>query len=327
MDELLGNLTGGFFGETFDIFGLLGDMWTYIIKSANDATVNFTSSMSEMVNNLFFSYDKGYVGVIVVFHSLVGMFAAIVLVIITLKKGAQNLFDKAANGDSVPVTKLIMDVIKSCGLAVFLPWLTAFIMGVLPIFGKYILADAFVNIFYQMPGAGELKTSFGYFIPDDVAATLNGEWQTGISQLLNPGWWIFGTLFNLLVAIAFVCFVVRLCKFQVEMLIMDVTSIVAAIDSATDKKEFYELWIQSYKALIIDFIFNCLIFGLFSKCNGILWATPNPMASPYFVLELGAAACLMKGTILSNKFKQGGLAAGGVSAVANVARTAPMVLK
>lgn len=322
MDEFIDTLLKS--APAGSLFPLLEDLGTGIIMKVNEAKVNFINSGVQALKNLFFSYKDGWIGPIVLFNGVIGLFAATLLVIITLKKGAQNLFNMAGNENYVPATQLVMDVIKSSGLAVFFPWLTAFIMGFLPLFGELALGDALSGgQFYINSGI----TCFGNFISDEVAATLNGGWRTGISQLLNPGWWIPAALFNWLMVITIVCFMVKMCKFQVEMVIMDVTSVVAAIDSATDKKEFYELWVQSYKAVIVDFVFNCLVFGLYTTCLGIIGKTPNPLTSPYFVLAIGAAACLMKGTVLSNKFKQGGLSAGGVSTVANVARTATMMAR
>lgn len=323
MPDWIGEILGG--SVQFPLVNIISAIGTYTIKSANEASINFSNTLTAVVNNLFFSYKEGYVGSLVLFHALVGLFAGIILVIITLKKGAQNLFNMAGNENYTPATELIMDVIKSSGLAIFFPWLTAFIMGALPIFGKFALADGYLAICSHLLGAN--TTVFGNFIPQDLTSTLNGGWDVWIGHILNPGWWIAGTIFNFMLLISLICFVLRLCKFQVEMLLMDVTSIVAAIDSATTKKEFYELWLQSYKALVIDFIFNCLIFGLFTHCIQILDKTQNPLTSPYFMLAIGSCACLMKGTTLSNKFKQGGLAAGGVSAVANVARTATTVAR
>ena len=314
-DSALGILdtwSGG--GLTFA--NLQNAILTSIVKAIMDAIFGCLHSILEFIQFLFFGYN-GPVGPFAVIHGIIGVVSATILVIIILKKGIQNKMNLAGSGDYVHPAQLIMDVIKSSGLAVFLPWIVSFATAILPLFSELIFTQTLVF---------SDTTAWGALISLDERNYVEGGWEHWLVAQLNPGWWALAFFLALMVTIGAICFLISQCKWHVEMMLIDACSILAAVDSATDKKEFYETWLSSFKAICIIQVSNIAFFGLMMNRFINLCNTSNNLFSMDAILAIGASCCLIKGTIFTNKFKNGGMLGGGVSAVTNAARTGVFML-
>ncbi len=318
IDVLNGLLNGE--GAEVDV-GLLTNSYqnafmTSMVVRFMDFLSGTISNFMNLMNDLFFNY-QGLVGPFAIAHGVAGTAAAVALVIVLLKNGIQNLMNMAGSGDYVSPAQIIMDVIKASGLACFLPWLVALITSIMPPVFKFILGSGFVHI------GG--NAWMGFLKPEE-RQYVEGGWDNWLVSQFNPAWWAVIAFIQLLVIISIVCFFASMCKFQVEMMFMDLFAIIAAVDSVSSKKNIYETWVQSFQAILITQVSNILFFALMINRYLALANSANNVMSINMLLVVGCGCCLIKGTVFTNKFKNGGLIGGGVGAVANVARTAMFMM-
>lgn len=298
--------------------GYIDAAYTKIIVTVMDLFNGAINTFMEPIKNLFFGYE-GLVGPFAAIHAILGGSAAIFLMIIIIKKAIQNQMNLAGSGDYVPPTQLIMDVIKSSGLAVVLPWLVSFITAILPVIMMQIATDSIYG--YYAP-----TWKWMNLLPDDAKTHVAGGFMEWMKPKLNPAWWVLYLFLECMVLIGIICFLIKMCKYHVEIMLIDLFALPAAISSVTDNKSLYSIWLQSIEALVISNIADILFFALMIQQFTILIQGAASFSSYHSILAIGASCCLIKGTIFTNKFKQGGAVGAGTNAVANVARTAFMVM-
>lgn len=317
-DATLGVLEnfGGGLMEGLSFANVWNAITTFFIKFILDGIFGIAYQFLNWIRNLFYGYS-GPVGPFAVINAILATVSTIILIIIIMKKNAQNNLNIAGGGEGVPATQLIIDAIKASGLCVILPWFVSFATAVLPAFAEMIFTQTL--IFSD-------STAWGALISIDERAYVDGGWEHWLVNQLNPGWWVLSFFLALMVTIGAICFLVSQCKWHVEIMIMDACSILAALDSITDKKEFYETWLSSFKALCIVQVTNIALFGLMVNRFINLCNSSSNFFSMDAIFAIGASCCLIKGTIFTNKFKNGGMLGGGVSAVTNAARTGVFML-
>lgn len=292
-----------------------------IIEKGAQAALNvaerFTDYSMGFVKELIFSGYSGVSGAFALIHSIAGAAALIALIILASYKGIQAMINNASGGDYTPPLQVIMDVVKSCIYAVSIPWLMVLILGILPSLGKLIYYDGVVAMFPS-------TTVWDKFVSGNVVEYK--EASETITLYFNPTYWLFTIFMEFCLWLGNICFMAKMCKFQVEVMFLDATALIAAIDSSTTKKDFYENWTQTFKALLITNIANTAFYSLAQSCYYTLRSSGTTVMCFEAVFAIGAALCLIRGTIFTNKYKSGGFMGSAVSGVANAARSATMMI-
>lgn len=123
-----------------------------------------------------------------------------------------------------------------------------------------------------------------------------------------------------------VCFVLKVCKFHVEIMLLDSLALIAAIDHTSTRKEFYENWVASLKSIVIIFLANIAFYSLMYRCYASLMNSGTNVICMDSILAIGAALCLIRGTFFTNKYKGGGFMGSAFSGVTNATRSVTMMI-
>lgn len=270
-----------------------------IADSISNFGIETSAGLLGFGNDIVFEYN-GLTGTFAAIHFICGAVALTILIINIIMKGIQSTVNISTGGDYIPPVQLIWDAIKGSSMPVILPWIFSAVLAILP--GLY----------------GLLFADFVFSFPVNETGTIEN-----VISFANPGKWFFCILMFALIGLGGFCFTIKMCKFQVEMMILDAISIIAAVDSVSNKREIYENWLSTFKALIITMFANVAFYVLMQQSYYNVYASQSfGMMSVDTVLAIGAAACLIKGTIFTNKYKNGGFMGSTVSMATNAARTA-----
>lgn len=276
-----------------------------------------TDSSMGFVTEVVFSEYSGVTGAFSMLHTIAGSAALLVMIIMITVKGIQGMLNNASGGEYVPPMQLVIDTIKSCILAVCLPWIMVIVLELLPQIGKLLYLDGVIARFFT-------TSVWDKFINGSAVDYIEG--AETVSMYFNPTWWMFSLFMEFCLWLGNVFFMAKMCKFQVEVMLLDATALIAAVDSSTNKREFYENWISSFKALGITFLANVAFYSLMQRCYYSLMHSGTAVICIDSILAIGAALCLIRGTIFTNKYKSGGFMGSGVSGMTNMARSAMFMI-
>lgn len=218
---------------------LIGIVYTYV-----SAYVDLLGILVKVI----FGYD-GAVGPFLRLQNVFIAIACIAMVVICLYKIIQNLFD-IGGGDTeyVPIPVLITRVVKANVMILVIPF--AMKIGIV--------------------GIAEIAKLMAYDLGTSLATTL----ETFVNNILmalavSPGNNVYVMAINgftILTAIGFTAFFLKACKYQVDLLILDVFIVWAAVSQCTDDKTFYNVFVKTFLNIMLSMSINLLIFA------GLIWA-------------------------------------------------------
>lgn len=244
----------------------------------------------------FFNYN-GVVGPFSVIQNVFIAIACMAMMVIILYRIIQNLFD-VAGGDSeyVPISALITRLVKSNIMIIIIPFVMK--IGIKSV-------SMIANLMAYTMG-GSLATFLENYV-NNICTLF------GITNATNPCR-ITIMSFYTITAIGFTLFFFKCCKYQVDLLIMDVFIVWAAVSQCTDDKTFYHTFVKSFVNICVTMVVHLLLFA------GVIYAMSST-SQINTMIYVGCLICMFSPPELIKNFgkAESGIkrAAGGIITVAS----------
>ncbi|QCH29070.1 conjugal transfer protein TrbL family protein [Clostridium tyrobutyricum] len=200
-----------------------------------------------------------------IYNVFLGVGASLMTVILAVKL-VQLMFDISNNCADYTVGELITRTIKSSAMILICPFLIKIVVGQI----AFPLGDW---IFSQM----QSNTS-------DI--TTNFIKSSGISSITS-GFVLF--LIVAFIAVASVCFFIKMCVYQVDLIFLQIYSVPVAISMISDDFNFMETWWRELISQVLTVITQliCML--------GVTWALNNKFTWYSFMILFGCCVNLIKG--------------------------------
>lgn len=239
------------------------------VSEAKESLLNALDGLEQWLISLVYSYVSAYVdllgklidvvfsydGAVGPFQRLQNVFiavACVAMIVICLFKVIQNLFDiGGGDGEYVPIPALITRVVKSNVMIVLIPLVMKIGISGIAMIAKLMAYDMGTS----------LATVLENFV-EHIAVVL---------LIPNPSN-MYVTAVNgvfILTAIGVTVFFFKTCKYQVDLLILDVFIVWAAVSQCTDDKTFYNVFVKTFMNIMLSMCVNLLIFA------GLIWSFSN----------------------------------------------------
>lgn len=244
------NLFGAVTEAKESLFNALDGLEQWLISIVYTYASAYIDLLGKLIN-VVFSYD----GAVGPFQRLQNVFIAIAcmaMIVICLYKVIQNLFDiGGGDGEYVPMPALITRVVKANVMIVIIPLVMKIGISGIALIAKLMAYDMGTS----------LATTLQNFI-DNILVVLLVPAQSNMYVTAIIG-------VHILTAIGVTVFFFKCCKYQVDLLILDVFIVWAAVSQCTDDKTFYNVFVKTFLNIMLSMCVNLLIFA------GLIWSFTN----------------------------------------------------
>lgn len=267
--------------EMFDDW--LNDMLTAVFKFLAEVLFNH-----EALSGLFLDV-----------YSVFAVFGGVLLVAIVLFRILNAMLNEATNHEG-NISEIILSSIKASAMVFLLPVILYFVV-------KEILYPLMEYMFVEIAG------SSSDIIADSIASTM-------IVDVFGTGT-MAATLLLLFLIIVFVIFTFKICVYHVDLIILEVFSVFAAITIATENYDFSEIWWREFLSQIVSIVTQVLLMAALVQ----LLANFNNWYD--FMLIIGCGVLIIRGpSVLRSMWYSSGGAKGGISLGKSATRVSMMRL-
>lgn len=207
-----------------------------------DACYQLFSTILNFLGNYFFAYE-GYssVDIFSKVWSVCAGVASGLMVVIVLFNIIQNLFDVGNGEQPTPIITIVGRTVKASIMIAAMPWGVKIILSkmVYP-FAKYIFGQMSTDL-------SQAGASYGYAL------------VYGKKEDQPPNAVI--SLYMLFMAIAVTVFLFKMCIIHVDLMFLQMFSIVAAISLCTERRELYEIWWKTFLQQVITLIAQVMLIA------------------------------------------------------------------
>lgn len=243
------------------------DLGEILFKFLKNASSDLLKSAFKIMGEGLFDHH-GLFGIAKQFYGIWIGVAALTMVCIALYRVINALLSEAEQGTEVTVSTIIIDTIKSSFMILVIPFLMYFILDniVQPV-GSWILGNMGENSGKQVQSV--LKSG-------DIGSALgNG--------------FVFTFTF-LFIAIAVIAFVIKMCIYHADLMMLEVFSVMSAIHLASGDNSHMQLWWKEFMAQITTIIAQLLAMAIIVNIltdKELKWWT--------FALLIGMSVMLIRG--------------------------------
>lgn len=243
------------------------DIMKPLKKFLEDLAQDIYKSAFKFIGDGLFNHEALF-GIAKNFYALMIGISSIILVCIALYRVVSAIMSEADQGSEVTVTTIILDSFKSSFFIMLLPILMYFVLNniVQPI-GSWMIS--------------EIGSSTG----KQVKKVLK---SGNIGEALGNG--LVMTITFLFVAVAILTFIIKLCIYHADLMMLEVFSIVSAIHLATGDSGHLEVWIKEFMAQI-----TTIIAQLLAMCVIVNIITGSNITYFKFALLIGMCVLLIRG--------------------------------
>jgi len=261
----------------------LNDMLTAVFKFLAEVLFNH-----ETLSGLFLDV-----------YSVFAVFGGVLLVAIVLFRILNAMLNEATNHEG-NISEIIMSSIKASAMVFLLPVILYFVV-------REILYPLMEYMFVEIAG------SSSDIITDSIASTM-------VVDIFGTGT-MAATLLLLFLIVVFVIFTFKICVYHVDLIILEVFSVFAAITIATENYDFSEIWWREFLSQIVSIVTQVLLMAALVQ----LLANFNSWYD--FMLIIGCGVLIIRGpSVLRSMWYSSGGAKGGISLGKSATRVSMMRL-
>ena len=261
----------------------LNDMLTAVFKFLAEVLFNH-----EALSGLFLDV-----------YSVFAVFGGVLLVAIVLFRILNAMLNEATNHEG-NISEIIMSSLKASAMVFLLPVILYFVV-------REILYPLMEYMFVEIAG------SSSDIITDSIALTM-------VVDIFGTGT-MAATLLLLFLIVVFVIFTFKICVYHVDLIILEVFSVFAAITIATENYDFSEVWWREFLSQIVSIVTQVLLMAALVQ----LLANFNSWYD--FMLIIGCGVLIIRGpSVLRSMWYSSGGAKGGISLGKSATRVSMMRL-
>ena len=232
-------------------------------------------------------------------YRIFAVFGGVLLVAIVLFRILNAMLNEATNNES-NIAEIIVSALKVSVMVFLLPIILYFVV-------KEILYPLMEYMFVEI--AGSSSDIITNSIESSMVVDVFGSGTMAITLLL------------LFLVVVFIVFTFKICVYHVDLIILEVFSVFAAITIATEKYDFSEVWWREFLSQIVSIVTQVLLMA------AIVQLLANFNSWYDFMLIIGCGVLIIRGpSVLRSMWYSSGGAKGGMSLGKSATRISMMRL-
>ena len=232
-------------------------------------------------------------------YRIFAVFGGVLLVAIVLFRILNAMLNEATNNES-NIAEIIVSALKASVMVFLLPIILYFVV-------KEILYPLMEYMFVEI--AGSSSDIITNSIESSMVVDVFGSGTMAITLLL------------LFLVVVFIVFTFKICVYHVDLIILEVFSVFAAITIATENYDFSEVWWREFLSQIVSIVTQVLLMA------AIVQLLANFNSWYDFMLIIGCGVLIIRGpSVLRSMWYSSGGAKGGISLGKSATRISMMRL-
>ncbi len=232
-------------------------------------------------------------------YRIFAVFGGVLLVAIVLFRILNAMLNEATNNES-NIAEIIMSALKASVMVFLLPVILYFVV-------KEILYPLMQYMFVEIAGSSS----------DIITSSIE---SSMVIEVFGTGTMAV-TLLLLFLVVVFIVFTFKICVYHVDLIILEIFSVFAAITIATENYDFSEVWWREFLSQIVSIVTQVLLMAAIVQ----LLATFNSWYD--FMLIIGCGVLIIRGpSVLRSMWYSSGGAKGGISLGKSATRISMMRL-
>lgn len=232
-------------------------------------------------------------------YRIFAVFGGVLLVTIVLFRILNAMLNEATNNES-NIAEIIVSALKASVMVFLLPIILYFVV-------KEILYPLMEYMFVEI--AGSSSDIITNSIESSMVVDVFGSGTMAITLLL------------LFLVVVFIVFTFKICVYHVDLIILEIFSVFAAITIATENYDFSEVWWREFLSQIVSIVTQVLLMA------AIVQLLANFNSWYDFMLIIGCGVLIIRGpSVLRSMWYSSGGAKGGISLGKSATRISMMRL-
>lgn len=232
-------------------------------------------------------------------YRIFAVFGGVLLVAIVLFRILNAMLNEATNNES-NIAEIIVSALKASVMVFLLPVILYFVV-------KEILHPLMEYMFVEI--AGSSSDIITNSIESSMVVDVFGSGTMAITLLL------------LFLVVVFIVFTFKICVYHVDLIILEIFSVFAAITIATENYDFSEVWWREFLSQIVSIVTQVLLMA------AIVQLLANFNSWYDFMLIIGCGVLIIRGpSVLRSMWYSSGGAKGGISLGKSATRISMMRL-
>lgn len=232
-------------------------------------------------------------------YRIFAVFGGVLLVAIVLFRILNAMLNEATNNES-NIAEIIVSALKASVMVFLLPVILYFVV-------KEILYPLMEYMFVEI--AGSSSDIITNSIESSMVVDVFGSGTMAITLLL------------LFLVVVFIVFTFKICVYHVDLIILEIFSVFAAITIATENYDFSEVWWREFLSQIVSIVTQVLLMA------AIVQLLANFNSWYDFMLIIGCGVLIIRGpSVLRSMWYSSGGAKGGISLGKSATRISMMRL-
>lgn len=232
-------------------------------------------------------------------YRIFAVFGGVLLVAIVLFRILNAMLNEATNNES-NIAEIIVSALKASVMVFLLPVILYFVV-------KEILYPLMEYMFVEI--AGSSSDIITNSIESSMVVDVFGTGTMAITLLL------------LFLVVVFIVFTFKICVYHVDLIILEIFSVFAAITIATENYDFSEVWWREFLSQIVSIVTQVLLMA------AIVQLLANFNSWYDFMLIIGCGVLIIRGpSVLRSMWYSSGSAKGGISLGKSATRISMMRL-
>lgn len=232
-------------------------------------------------------------------YRIFAVFGGVLLVAIVLFRILNAMLNEATNNES-NIVEIIVSALKASVMVFLLPIILYFVV-------KEILYPLMEYMFVEI--AGSSSDIITNSIESSMVVDVFGSGTMAITLLL------------LFLVVVFIVFTFKICVYHVDLIILEIFSVFAAITIATENYDFSEVWWREFLSQIVSIVTQVLLMA------AIVQLLANFNSWYDFMLIIGCGVLIIRGpSVLRSMWYSSGGAKGGISLGKSATRISMMRL-
>lgn len=232
-------------------------------------------------------------------YRIFAVFSGVLLVAIVLFRILNAMLNEATNNES-NIAEIIVSALKASVMVFLLPIILYFVV-------KEILYPLMEYMFVEI--AGSSSDIITNSIESSMVVDVFGSGTMAITLLL------------LFLVVVFIVFTFKICVYHVDLIILEIFSVFAAITIATENYDFSEVWWREFLSQIVSIVTQVLLMA------AIVQLLANFNSWYDFMLIIGCGVLIIHGlSVLRSMWYSSGGAKGGISLGKSATRISMMRL-
>lgn len=232
-------------------------------------------------------------------YRIFAVFGGVLLVAIVLFRILNAMLNEATNNES-NIAEIIVSALKASVMVFLLPVMLYFVV-------KEILYPLMEYMFVEI--AGSSSDIITNSIESSMVVDVFGTGTMAVTLLL------------LFLVVVFIVFTFKICVYHVDLIILEIFSVFAAITIATENYDFSEVWWREFLSQIVSIVTQVLLMA------AIVQLLANFNSWYDFMLIIGCGVLIIRGpSVLRSMWYSSGGAKGGISLGKSATRISMMRL-